>query len=465
MVKYLIIFLYFILMILIGIISSNKIKSDSDYYLAGKRGNLWQITGSLLATILGSSAILGTADLTLTQGWAASWLLLSASAGLFLLVPVSMKIRYKGKYTLPQMIGDFYGSEAKMISSFIISFAWIGIIAAQIIGAAKIMTGFTGLDYSLGVWGAGAVFIFYTIIGGQISVLKTDLYQSVIIIFGILITALYILFIEPVSPLKMTTLNFPFNEGFHPFDLIVLILTYSSTFIVGPDIYSRIFCAKDEQIARKSVLISAIVLIPFSLCITFLGVFSAYKFPELHQQKGSVLIQVMQSALPDWGVGLLIAALLSAVMSSGSTALMTSSTIISDPISKGLVQKNSRRNTKIIMLIIGLLSILLSLGVQSIIQSLLIALTIFSGSFIVPTIAGLFNYKASKIRSGTAMVAGGAIALTGKIIALNWNNRIGNSLIIMAFVVNAMILFIGKSNKLIFNQVKPDHRPNEPVNY
>ncbi len=456
MVKYLIVFFYFILMILIGIISSRKIKSDSDYYVAGKRGNLWQITGSLLATILGSSAILGTADLTLTQGWAASWLLLSASAGLFLLIPVSMKVRFKGKYTLPQMIGDFYGSEAKMISSFIISFAWIGIIAAQIIGAAKIMTGFTGLDYSLGVWGAGAIFIFYTVIGGQISVLKTDLYQSVIIILGILVTAVYIFFKETVSPLKMTSLNFPFNEGFHPFDLIVLLLTYSSTFVVGPDIYSRIFCAKDGHIARKSVLISAIVLIPFSLCITFLGVFSAYKFPELHQLKGSVLIQVMQSILPDWGVGLLIAALLSAVMSSGSTALMTSSTIISDPISKGFEQKNSRLNTKIIMLIIGLLSILLSLGVQSIIQSLLMALTIFSGSFIVPTIAGLFNYRASKIRSGAAMVAGGAIALTGKIIALSWNNEIGNILIMLAFVINAIILFIGITDKNVFRQFEQD---------
>ena len=461
MIKYLFVFLYLILMVLIGIISSRKIKSDSDYFIAGKRGNLWQITGSLLATILGSSAILGTADLTLSQGWAASWLLLSASAGLFLLIPVSMKVRHNGKYTLPQMIGDFYGAEAKMISSFIISFAWIGIIAAQIIGAAKIMTGFTGLDYSLGVWGSGAIFIFYTIIGGQVAVLKTDLYQSVIIILGILVTAIYILFKEPVSPLKMTTLNFPFNEGFHLFDLVVLVLTYSSTFVVGPDIYSRIFCAKDEHIARKSVMISAIVLIPFSLCITFLGVFSAYKFPELHLQKGSVLIQVMQNTLPDWGVGLLIAALLSAVMSSGSTALMTSATIISDPISKGLEEKDSRRNTKIIMLIIGLLSIFLSLGVQSIIQSLLIALTIFSGAFIVPTIAGLFNFRTSKLRSSSAMITGGAIALTGKIIALSLDNRIGNILIILGFIVNAFILFFGNSNKLIIARLNKSINQDE----
>jgi len=444
-------------MVLIGIFSARKIRSDGDYYVAGKRGNLWQITGSLLATILGSSAILGTTDLALSQGWAASWLLLSASAGLFILVPFSMTVRRQGKYTLPQMIGDFYGVEAKMISSFIISFAWIGIIAAQIIGAAKILNGFTGLDYSIAVWGSGAVFIFYTVIGGQLSVLKTDLYQTMIILAGVLITALYILFSEPVSPMTMSPLKFPFNKGFHVFDLIVLLLTYSTTFVVGPDIYSRIFCAGNEHIARKSVLISAIVLIPFSLCITFLGVFAAYKFPELHLQNGSAMITVMVSTLPEWGVGLLIAALLSAVMSSASTALLTSATIISDPISKGLEQPNSRRNTKIIMLIIGILSIILSLNVQSIIQSLLIALTIFSGAFIVPTAAGLLGFRASKIRSSTAMIIGGAVALTGKIIALNGANIPGNLLIITGFALNALILFSGNRPILPTNSRKINH--------
>ena len=447
MIKYIIIIVYIVSMIVVGIISSRKIKSEGDFFVAGKKGSVWQITGSLLATILGSSAILGTADLALTQGWAASWLLLCASFGLFMLVPVSMKVRRLGKFTLPQMIGDFYGTEAKMISSLIISIAWIGIIAAQIIGAAKIMTGFTGLDYYTGVWGAGAVFVFYTVIGGQISVLKTDLYQSFIIIGGILLTAIYLLITEQVSPIVMTPLKFPFNEGFHPFDLIVLLLTYSTTFVVGPDIYSRIFCAENERIARKSVLISAFVLIPFSLCITFLGVFAAFKYPGIHRLNSSALIPVMMSTLPEWGIGLLVAALLSAVMSTGSTTLLTSATIIGDPLSDGFKHQKSVRNTKIIMVVIGLLSILLALSIHSIIQSLLIALTIFSGAFIIPTLAALLGFATTKGRSSFAMIIGGIVALSGKIIALNGGNISGNLLIITGFILNALILFVGIRTK------------------
>ena len=441
MVKYIFIALYIILMIITGIYSSRKIRSNNDYYVAGKKGNIWQITGSLLATILGSSAILGTADLTMTQGWAACWLLFSAALGLFFLIPVSHLVRQQGKYTLPQMIGDFYGKEAKVISSLIIPIAWIGIIAAQIIGAAKILNGFVGLDYSLGVWGSGLVFIFYTVIGGQISVLKTDLYQSFIILTGILITAILILYSEPVSTNVMTKLDFPFNEGFHPFDLMVLVLTYSTTYIVGPDIYSRIFCAESESTAKKSVLLTAMILIPFSLCITFIGVFASYKFPDLNQQQGSTLIPVMIHTLPDWGIGLLIAALLSAVMSSAATTLLTSAMIISDPVSKGFDTRKSLRNTKFIMLIIGLLSILLSLKVTSIIESLLIALTIFSGAFIIPTLAGLLKFRTKKINSITAIIAGGCIALSGKIYSLYGDRTVGNIIIMSAFIINFLIMF------------------------
>jgi solute:Na+ symporter, SSS family len=442
--KYFILIVYFLLMIFLGILSSRKIKSNSDYYIAGKKGNIWQITGSLLATILGSSAILGTADLALTQGWAASWFLFSAALGLLILIPLSHLVRQQGKYTLPQMIGDFYGHEAKLISSLIISTAWIGIIAAQIIGAAKILHGFMGLDYAAGVWISGLIFIFYTLIGGQISVLKTDLYQSFIIIGGILVTTMLILQSNTIPISRMTKMNFPFNEGFRPFDLAVLFFTYSATYVVGPDIYSRIFCAESRSTTRRSILLTAVILIPLALCITFIGIYSSFRFPELNQHQGSALIPVMLDTLPEWAIGLLIAALLSAVMSSGATTLLTSSMIISDPVSGGLDTGKSLRNTKLIMLVTGLLSILLSLKVTSIVDSLLIALSFFSGAFIVPTLAGLFQFRTNRSQSIAAIVTGGLIALAGKIFCLYGDRLIGNAIIIFAFFINALILFSGR---------------------
>ena len=83
---------YFLLMTGIGIDSFFRVKSISDYYISGKQGNLWQITGTLFATIIGGSAILGTVELSQKAGWAAVWFLTSASAGLFVLAIIAPKV-------------------------------------------------------------------------------------------------------------------------------------------------------------------------------------------------------------------------------------------------------------------------------------------------------------------------------------------------------------------------------------
>lgn len=443
MLKYLILLLYIIAMIGIGIYSSRKILTSGDYLVAGNKGNMWQITGSLLATIIGSTAILGSSDLAFSQGWAAAWLLLSAAFGLLLLVFVAPLVKRYGKYTLPQLIGDQYGKEAKIIASFIIPIAWIGVIAAQIIGGARVINSFFGFPYEESVWGIGLLFIFYTGVGGQVSVIKTDLVQSFIIILGVIAIATYLFIWTPVNPGEMTRLNFPFNEGFRPVDLFVLFLTYSTTFLVGPDIYTRLFCAKSEKVARQSVLLSAIVLIPFAFLITYLGVYAAHQFPGFDFRQGSSLISVMSLILPEWGIGLLVAAILSAVMSSASTTLLTSSVIVTNTIQKDLDAPVSLRQTKLILIGIGLLSILLSLKVTSIVQSLLIALTFFSGAFILPVLAGLLGFRNNRIQSNLAIVIGGLVALLGKIAAVHGESKIGNLFIMIGFLLNALLLFPG----------------------
>lgn len=443
MLKYIILVLYALLMLVIGIHSSRRIRTSGDYMVAGKRGNVWQITGSLLATIIGSTAILGSSDLAFTQGWAAAWLLLSAAFGLFLLVFVAPLVKRYGKYTLPQLVEDQYGRGAKIIASFLIPVAWIGVIGAQIIGGARVMNSFFGLSYDWAVWGIGLLFIFYTAIGGQVSVIRTDLYQSFIILFGVFSVVLYLFFHLPISPGEMTPLKFPFNNGFHAVDLLVLLLTYSTTFLVGPDIYTRLFCADSEQVARRSVLFTALILIPFAFMITYLGVFSAHQFPDFDFKQGSSLITVMNYLLPEWGIGLLVAAILSAVMSSASTTLLTSSVIVVNTIQKDLDAPVSLRQTKLIMLIMGLLSILLSLWVTSIVQSLLIALTFFSGAFIVPVLAGLLGFRNNRFQSNLAILAGGVLALSGKLTGIFGAPIAGNLLIFGAFLLNGLLLFPG----------------------
>ena len=298
--KLAILVIYGLILLLIGIYSALKIKTPFDYFLAGKKTGVWQISGSLLATILGGSAILGTIGLSASQSWASSWYILSASLGLFGLLPIVRKVYRLGKFTLPELIGQYYGEPARKVTSLIIPVAWLGVVAAQIIAGAQILVSFFNMNYSSGVFLTGFIFLIYTYIGGQISVMKTDLFQSFFILAGVILTAV-IISGSKTSAVPDFTTDFPFNKQYFPLDLFIMILTFSSTFVVGPDIYSRVFCAKDSKTAFRSVLIVALILVPFAFVLSYIGIYAA----TFHSgaQNSSTLVNLADVYLPEWASG------------------------------------------------------------------------------------------------------------------------------------------------------------------
>jgi len=436
--KITILLIYGLVLLLIGFYSYLKIKSPVDYFLAGKNTGVWQVSGSLLATILGGSAILGTIGLSATQSWASAWYILSASLGLFGLLPIVQKVYNQGKFTLPELIGQYYGDSARKVTSLIIPVAWLGIVAAQIIAGAQILVSFFNTTYSSGVLVTGIIFIVYTYIGGQVSVMKTDLFQSFFIIGGVVITA-FMIPSQELPKLPDFSLQFPFNQHFSPFDLFILILTFSSTFVVGPDIYSRVFCAKDSKTAFRSVLIVALILIPFGFVLSYVGIYAAMIQPGA--DNSSLLVNMANLYLPEWATAILIAALISAVLSTAATTLLTASMILSELIQKDINNQKSFRQTQYFLVLIGILSILIALKVTSIVSALLLALSFYSGAFIIPMVAALFKLPFNKRFSIAAMLSGGLLALSGKLMLTFRYSEIGQYILISGFVANALLIF------------------------
>ena len=449
--KITILIVYGLVLLLIGVYSFLKIKTPFDYLLAGKKTGVWQVSGSLLATILGGSAILGTIGLSETQSWASAWYILAASLGLFGLLPIVKKVYSKGKFTLPELIGQYYGEPARKVTSVIIPIAWLGVVAAQIIAGGQILVSFFNLSYTSGVLLTGIIFIVYTFIGGQVSVMKTDLFQSFFILGGVILTA----FLIPANTLTaIPRMNgaFPFNDHFKPFDLFILILTFSSTFVVGPDIYSRVFCAKNSKTAFSSVLIVALILIPFGFVLSYVGIYAATFHSGV--QNSSTLVNLANSILPEWASGILVAALISAVLSTAATTLLTASMILSEFFHKDINNPKSFRQTKLFLVAVGALSILISLKVTSIVSSLLLALSFYSGAFIIPMVAALFNLPFNKRFSIAAMLSGGILALSGKLMMTFHHLEIGQYVLISGFVLNALLIFVPFHKNKIQNQLE-----------
>ena len=422
--------------------SFRSVHNLSDYLIAGKKGSVFSVTGSLLATILGGSAIIGAVDAGYRLGWAVSWFMLSAAIGLFLLVPFVGKVVENGKYTLPDVLDRLLGPQTKLIASLIIPVAWTGIIAAQIIASSKILQSFIALDYQTGVFLSAGFFLVYTILGGQISIIKTDKIQSILILIGIAVVAIALASSGKVEMAGHATNGFPFNEHFSAFDLVILFFTYALTFTTGPDIYTRILSSRDAQTARQSVKVTAIVLIPIALLIGYVSVAGVELFPI--KMEGSLIVNVSKFILPEWGAIIMALALLSAVLSSADTTLLSASVILGNVFQRGNYNQKTLGLTRILLVVLTLVSVLIALKFQSVITVLLIGLSVFSGAFTMPILFSFMNLKFNRNGVLVAIIAGGTIALVGKIIYINSMPLLGNSVILSAFLINSVLLYLNK---------------------
>jgi len=424
-------FIYLTVFIGIGMLAALYVKKTEDFYVAGRHGSIALISLSLLSTILGSSAILGTISLSQHTGWAASWMMLSGSLGLLCLIPLAKFVRRCGQYTLPELLESFYGKASKQLACAMIPIAWTGVVAAQIIGSGKIISFMTPLSYTVSACLASTLFILYTLLGGQASIIKTDRWQGTLIFVGLMTAVLAAQKTCPFPSWETIRGTFPLNPAFSVTDLLVLFLTYASTFVVGPDIYSRLLCAKDERTATASVAVTAVLLAPIGFILAFIGMTGhAHSF------------NFLKTGLTPYIITL---GLLSAVISSADTTLLTAAATCGQ-LFTNLHHRSSIRTTRILIATFGLLSLMIALVLPNIIQTLLLAFSFFSGAFFIPTIAGLLGYRTSTRQVIYACLLGGILSLAGK-LCLIFHCGSGENLIIGAFVLNAIILFWGRAKQ------------------
>jgi SSS family solute:Na+ symporter len=441
-----VVIVYFLAMIAIGLVSRRKVRGANDFFVAGRKGSSLFITGSLLATIIGGSAIMVTTSLGFTQGLTGVWFLLVGSIGLAVLgFFFARKVRQFGLYTLPELVGKQYDQRIALVASILIVVAWIGVIAAQIIAAGQIMSILVAGSSTLWMVLFAGVFIAYTILGGQYAVIRTDTLQSVIIFAGIF-AALAVVFSRLggwgglTASLAPEHFAFPLSAQFGGYDLVKFLLLVGLTYVVGPDMYSRLFCAKDVKTARTSVFWVAVLLVPFALAVTFIGMGASALFPGISPEQAfpTVINEVLPTALG----GLVLAALLCAFMSSADTVLLTASTILTVDIVKRFKPSLSQKQTIFLsrwgIVVLGVCALLLALYLQGILDAILFAYTIYTAGVVLPVIAGFYKKRLKVTVWGAmaAIIGGGVAALISKVLDIKY-------LDLGALFIGGLLLFVG----------------------
>lgn len=425
-----IVIIYFLALIFIGAKSFRLAKSVSSFFVADRKGTTIFIASSLFASIIGGSSTVGMAGLGYKHGLVGAWWLLVGAIGLFLLsIFFAEKVRGYSLYTLPEILERHYGNGAKLIASGLIIIAWMGVIAGQIVAAGKVLAIIIDIPLFFLMAIVACIFITYTLLGGQHSVVRTDAIQGIILISAILLVApLCLNKVGGISLMQQVLDNkyfsFPVSNNFTWKTLATYLFLVGSTYVVGPDIYSRLFCAKNKKIAKRAALITSLTLVPFSFFIVIIGMSARVFFPQINAEEAFPAI--INHVFPAGIDGIVIAALLSAIMSSADTCLLTTSTILSVDIIKPMYKKDMTeakliRLSRIFIAIIGIFSLIIALKIKGVISSLLLGYTVYTSGLVLPVLLGFYKGRLRLTKEGAilAMAVGGGLALFGKTMGFN----------------------------------------------
>jgi len=429
--------IYFFVLGFICIRDLFKVKNFDDYVVAGRKQSSPFVFMSLMATVLGASATVGIAARAESIGFAAFWWLAVGAIGFwFQAAFLSKPVHDLDVRTLPEIAEKTVGKTGRKLVALIIAVSWIGIIAAQFAAVA----GFIGLvlGHDAGTQSVlitAVIVIVYTLLGGQLSVVRTDALQFGILTLGFFAAAVYLFggfsgienaahsagltaSSSTVNSAGLATFgNFNLlNEKFGISDLAIMLFTIGGAYFLGPDVISRNLVAKDATSARKAVVAGSFAILAFSVIIVLLGMWAATYAPATAGSTTNPLFRLASGVLPLPLAALLSVGLLSALLSSADTCLINSAAIFGSDI------LNTRRISvvRISVVVIGFIATYLALQGKDIIGLLTMAYSVYTPGIVAPLAVAIIAHKEFKVKKTlwyAGVIIGGLFGLIPAILA------------------------------------------------
>ena len=453
----------------IGIVKSRKVNTQSDFALAGRSLTPWILVGTMLATWIGTGSILGNAGKTYEIGVAALMLPIGSILGIILLTKIAGKVRNVKKFTVPEIIGDQYGSVARNLCVFALVSAYMVIVSYQYnAGGAVLYTVFSNqIDSQLFTIETAtiiaAIFIIsYTMLAGLLSVAFTDAANGILMTISLVI-AFPILWIKAGGlngmELAFESMNksshMQFFSVFSAFDIINFCLPPFLLVLGDANMYQRFSASKDHESATKAtfILIFAVLIIELLIIASSWVASSLILKDEVGKY---VLIHTAYDLLPTFLGALMLATIVGIIISTAdSFLLIPANSLIKDIYLKYINEDASEKRivalSRLLVLILGIIAYLVSIAFSKstgFFARALYAYTIYGASITPVLLAALFWKKSTKEGAVASILSGIIITLLWKEFPILWNwlpNGLYNSLdeVLPAIIVSSIVLIIG----------------------
>jgi len=419
------IFIYIAVTLAIGFWASKRVKTTNDFTLAGQSLPTALVGVTIFATWFGPEIIMGVPGLFVEQGIMGIIIDIFGTSACLILVAIFYA---KQLYRLNIItISDFfklrYNKSLELASSLIYIYTYFFWIAAQFVALAYLFNSILGISIQNGIMLGAVIVVIYTYIGGMWAVTLTDLLQSVLIVIGLLI--LLVSIIGESGGLAPILADNP--ENFYDFfpesglynwtDYIAMWMAFGIGVIPAQELYQRVFSAKSEGAGRNGVFLSALLLFLIGVIPLIIGLGAAKLHPELMgDDHGQNLIPAMVTQYTGLTVQMLFfGALISAILSTSSGAMLSPATIIGEnlikPYKPNISDKNLLLGTRISVIFVALISCMIAFNDSNIHGLVVSSAVLLMVCLFAPLTFGLYWKKSSSYGAWASILIGGFVWL------------------------------------------------------
>ncbi|WP_077358446.1 sodium/proline symporter PutP [Virgibacillus halodenitrificans] len=437
---------YLIVMIAIGLITYRMTHTLSDYVLGGRKLNSWVTAFSAAASDFSGWLLIGLPGAAYAAGlgtWSL-WIAVGLAIGAMINWQyVAKRLRIYTEYsndsiTLPQFFENRYRDKShllRVISALFILAFFLFYTASGLVAGAKLFQGTFDVSYHFSLTLGAIIIVAYTFLGGFLAVSITDFIQGALMSAALAFTAIYGLIsiggfgelfnqlgsIDPslINAFADTAYDQPngvFWDSAGAIGAVGIIsaLAWGLGYFGQPHILARFMAIRSHKEIRKARLISVSLglVIPLygSLIVGILGIVT---FDQPLADSEQVFIQLVQVVYNPWIAGILLAAVLAAIMSTVDSQLLVSSSALSEDFYRRYFRKQASDKElvwvgRISVLVIAIVAVLIAWNETSSVLNLVgYAWAGFGATFGPPILFSLFWRKTSRNGIVAGMLVGG----------------------------------------------------------
>lgn len=432
---------YIAIMLGIGFYASRKTSSVSDFVLGGRNVGSWLTAFAYGTSYFSAVVFIGYAgQFGWNYGVSATWIGFgNAILGSMLAwIVLGKRTRTMSKHldasTMPEFFEKRFLSKSLKIASAIIVFVFLIPYTASVYnGLSRLFNMALNIPYSYCIIAMAVLTAIYVILGGYSATAINDFIQGIIMLVGIVLVVCCVVgekggLSSALNQLGNISGDVPENTlnslfGPDPINLFgVVILTSLGTWGL-PQMIQKFYAIKDDRAIKQGTVISTLFAIVVSCGSYFMG-----GFGRLFVNKDDITVNgklafdrivpsMLETALPEILLGIVVVLVLSASMSTLSSLVLTSSSTLTIDLIRPLTKEKMTEKQEILIMriliaVFLIISVVIALNPNTYITTLMsISWGALAGAFLAPFMYGLFSKKITKASVWASFICGVGVTI------------------------------------------------------